>query len=127
MSESPDLSRQSSIASQSPEPESRKRKAENDEDTEAKKPSKRALKRQKLKASGKKYKKPAAAVDPLYADIDEENHINPALGKMDVSLLADFISRQTKKFELELSVVELEDRRVPGECKVTMYWHGHDL
>jgi protein CMS1 len=117
MSESPDLSRQSSIATQSPEPESsRKRKAaEDDADPDAKKPSKRALKRQKLKASGKKYKKPAAAVDPMYADIDEENQINPAIGKMDVGLLADHVSRQTKKFEPELSVVELEDRRVPGE------------
>jgi len=83
-----------------------------DGESDVKKPlTKRAKQKQRAKLKG--MRKPKANGDPLYADLDEENGINPAIGKMDPSLLADFIARQTKKHEPELSVVELEDRRVP--------------
>ena len=83
-----------------------------DGESDVKKPlTKRAKQKQRAKLKG--MRKPKANGDPLYADLDEENGLNPAIGKMDPSLLADFIARQTKKHEPELSVVELEDRRVP--------------
>lgn len=118
MSQSPDLSPRSSA---SPVPElgnDRKRKIEDDdgETTEAKAPSKRALKRQKFKAK----KSAKAAADPSYADIDSVAGLNTAIGRMDASHLADFIVKQTKRFQPELSVVELEDRRVPGKELVNM-------
>lgn len=97
---------------------SKKRKADDkpddkaEADSDVKKPlTKRAKQKQRAKLKG--MRKPKANGDPLYADLDEENGLNPAIGKMDPSLLADFIARQTKKHEPELSVVELEDRRVP--------------
>jgi len=119
MSESPDLSPRSSA---SPAPEvgkDRKRKTIDDDEagedkdnTESKASSKR-LKRQKFKEK----KNAKAAANPSYTDIDAVTGLNTAIGRMDASHLADYIVKQTKKFQPELSVVELEDRRVPGTVK----------
>lgn len=110
MSQSPELLSRGSQASESPEPQNpKKRKISDDHDAESegKPPSKRSqkLKRKKRPKSG----------DLYHADVDVENSINPAIGKLDASMLVDLVLRQVKKFEPELSVVELEDRRIPGE------------
>lgn len=85
--------------SRSPSPEtSGKRKRENDS-----KQSKRAKKR--------KSKKPKNVDDE---DLNQELGLNLAIGRMDNSLLADYMAQRTKRFEPDLSMVELEDRHVPG-------------
>ena len=105
MSESPAIS---ASASPAPAPmdtnnsRNSKRKAETP-DGEAT-ISKRASKRKKSKGAN-------SADD----EIDEENQINRAISKMDGRLMADYIARQTKRFEPNLSTVELEDRRIPGK------------
>lgn len=47
-------------------------------------------------------------------DIDEERGINLALGRMNPDLLADYVARKTQRFEDKATLVELEDRRIPG-------------
>lgn len=81
-----------------------KRKAESDDGEPP--ISKRALKKKK------KSKKAHSADD----EIDEEQHINRAISKMNGGLLADLVARQTKRFAPNMSVLELEDRRIPGRC-----------
>ena len=46
--------------------------------------------------------------------IDVVNGINMAIGGMDSQLLADYFAQSTKRFNSELSLVELEDRYLPG-------------
>lgn len=112
MSESP-----APLRSVSPEVESdasattrvSKRKADAEDATPAL--SKRAAKRLKSKRSTR-----TEAKDP---DVDDENQINLAIGRMGPSHIADHIARQTKRFEPELSIVELEDRRIPGKSRAT--------
>lgn len=62
-----------------------------------------------------KRKKKAPAND-AFENIDEELQIKTAMGRMDGALLADHVARQTKRFEKDISAVELEDRRIPGAC-----------
>jgi len=118
MSESPDLSPRSSASPAPANANERKRKITDNEDankkdnTESEASSKR-LKRQKFKEK----KNAKAAANP---DIDNVTGLNTAIGRMDASHLADYVAKQTKKFQPELSVVELEDRRVPGEILVYM-------
>lgn len=65
------------------------------------------------KRAAKRRKKVAERGD--YDEIDEERHINPAIARMNASLLADHVARQIKHFEKDLSAVELEDKRLPGQ------------
>jgi len=44
--------------------------------------------------------------------IDEESQINEAFSQMDGQLLADYLSRQTMKFESDLSPIELDDKYI---------------
>ena len=46
-------------------------------------------------------------------DIDEQKQVNQAVSRMNGSLFADFMARSVKRFQPELSLVELEDLRVP--------------
>ncbi|KAK5017089.1 Protein cms1 [Cryomyces antarcticus] len=65
--------------------------------------SKRAAKRQRTKK-------------PKDIDDDELNTaagVNTAVAHMDSRLLADHVAQRTKRFEPELSLVELEDRYIP--------------
>ena len=48
--------------------------------------------------------------DPL----DIKNGIKTAIGRFDRRLLADYVAQRTKRFEPDLSLVELEDRHIPG-------------
>lgn len=52
--------------------------------------------------------------------LDLETNINTAIGKMDSDLLADYIARSTKRFAGDLSLVELEDRRIPGMTSICL-------
>jgi protein CMS1 len=42
--------------------------------------------------------------------------INKAFSNMDSQLLADYMAQRTKKYESELSSIELEDRYISGKC-----------
>ncbi|GAB7355997.1 hypothetical protein MBLNU459_g6624t1 [Dothideomycetes sp. NU459] len=92
--------------STSPEPHASgagKRKRGDESETAATE-SKRAAKR-------KKSKKPKDISDEA---LDEEKGVNHAIAHMDSQLLADHIAQRTKRFQTDLSTVELEDLRVPA-------------
>ncbi|KAI9835404.1 MAG: hypothetical protein M1819_002322 [Sarea resinae] len=65
--------------------------------------SKRAAKKKKSKKT--KYEGDA--------DLDLEAGINHAIGKMDGRLLADYVAQRTKRFESDLSLMELEEKYLP--------------
>jgi hypothetical protein len=71
--------------------------------------SKKAVKRSK----GKKAKRDD------YDDLNVEAGINNAFSNMDNQLLADYVAQRTRKFESELSTVELEDKYLPGRSDTT--------
>ena len=45
---------------------------------------------------------------------DLENGVNTAIGNLDSHLLADYVAQKTKMFDDNLTMVELEERRIPG-------------
>lgn len=47
-------------------------------------------------------------------ELDLEAGINTSFANMDSQLLADYVAQKTRKFESELSSVELEDRYISG-------------
>jgi protein CMS1 len=47
-------------------------------------------------------------------DLDEELGVNLAIGKMDGNLIVNYTARRTKKFEPDMSTVELDDLYLPG-------------
>jgi protein CMS1 len=47
-------------------------------------------------------------------EIDTEAGINKAFSHMDSQLLADYVAQRTRKYESDLSLVELEDKYIPG-------------
>lgn len=47
-------------------------------------------------------------------DVDIDAGLNNAIAKMDDHLLVDYVARQTRRYESDLSSVELEDRCLPG-------------
>lgn len=47
-------------------------------------------------------------------ELDIEAGINNAFSHMDSQLLADYIAQRTRKYEDELSSIELEDKYIPG-------------
>ena len=86
------------IESLSPSPEaSGKRKRDGDQQKQA---------RKRLR---KKSKKPKDIDD---ADLDVQAGLNTAIAHMDPQLLADYVSQRTRRFQNELSFVELEDRYI---------------
>ena len=62
-------------------------------------------------AKRKKVKKAKRVEDE---NLDLEHGLNLAIGKLDSRLQADYLAQRTKHFSSELSLVELEDRHVPG-------------
>lgn len=75
-------------------------------EVEAQSESKRSAKRKKLKNRKK---------NDNEENMDVEASINTAIGRMDGRLLADYVAQRTKRFGNELSLVELEDRYLPGQ------------
>ncbi|KAF1809878.1 hypothetical protein P152DRAFT_476015 [Eremomyces bilateralis CBS 781.70] len=49
-------------------------------------------------------------------EIDQEQKVNKGISRMDSVLLADLIVQRTKRFEPELSSVELEDKHIPSKA-----------
>ena len=47
-------------------------------------------------------------------DLDTDLGLNKAIGRMDSQLVADYVAQRTKRFSGDLSLVELEDRHIPG-------------
>ena len=84
-------------------------KRKHEEDPEVQPPSKRSRKRNRTKKS-------------QYADeeIDEANGLNLALGRMNPDLLADYVGKKTKRFEDKATLIELEERRIPGEKPLSL-------
>lgn len=93
--------------SASPEPETKSKGNKRKRDAEPEQPiSKRAAK----KAKSKKSK--TAEDDELDLDLG----VNRAFAGMDNQLLADYVARQTRKFENELTEVELKDKYLPANA-----------
>lgn len=65
----------------------------------------------------KKKRKAESAED---GDLDVELGLNTAIGNMDSQLFADYAAQRTKRFSGDLSLVELEDRHVPGRVISTL-------
>lgn len=66
----------------------------------------------------KKAAKADAHIQATKSDTDapeEQAGIDDAFAKMDGPLLSDYLAQKTRKFEKHLSVVELEDRHIPGQ------------
>ena len=81
----------------------RKRDIENDQ---GRTQSKRAIKKGRSKVS-----KAHVLEDE---SLDSEQGLNTALGKLDCRLLADYVAQRTKRFAPDLSMIEMEDRYLPG-------------
>lgn len=58
-------------------------------------------------------KKTARLIDD--EGLDTEKGINTAFSHMDNHLLADYMAQRTRKYENDLSLIELEDKYLPGE------------
>jgi len=92
----------------------RKRAAVDDNDDIVTGPN-RSSKRQKSKQKssnatrGEKFQAASARQEQR-----EEQESETPFGQMDAQLVSDYMARQIKRFEPDLSLVELEDRRVPG-------------
>lgn len=76
--------------------------------------------KQSKRAKRRKNKKPKNIDDE---DLNEEFGLNLAVARMDSQLLADYMAQRTKRFEPDLSMVELEDRYVPGTFYVCETHH----
>ena len=46
--------------------------------------------------------------------LDEENGVNRAVALMDPQLLADHMAQRTRRFEPDLSIVEMDELTFPG-------------
>ena len=102
-------SKQSAASSRSGSPlRTQKRKYSDSEDLEANKVViVNSEKRKRTKKS-----KPSQSIDDK--DLDLDQGINHTIAKLDNRLLADYIARRVKHFSPDLSLVEVEDRRIPG-------------
>lgn len=95
------------ISPASPQPTKRARNDDDDDGPEipAVRPGKKAKRR-----------KARSGIQDQDLDLDLERGLNLAIGRMDRGLLADYIAQRTKRFQSELSAVELEDLHIPGKC-----------
>lgn len=88
--------------------------------------SKNKRKREAEKLRKQKRRKVLGANDDeSHLIIDETGNqgVNTAIGKLDPQLIADYVSQRVRRFEKELSSVELEDRSIPASAFVdTSSW-----
>jgi protein CMS1 len=75
--------------------------------------------KQKDVKKGRKRKQAAIDEDEL----DHSLRINKAFAHMDNRLLADYMAQRTRKFESDLSSVELEDRYIAGNIHKDQIQH----
>ena len=57
-------------------------------------------------------------------DIDIEAGLNLAIRRMDPPLLADYVAQRTKRFEKDLSSIELEDKYISGMFSTELLQHS---
>lgn len=88
---------------------SKKRKRERDAEVPAEGASKKALKKAKKRKASKMEEE----------DLDLEAGVNKAFSQMDSQLLADYVAQKTRKFQTELSSIELEDKYIKGTVALT--------
>ena len=50
------------------------------------------------------------------ADAKSKERINSTIGEMAPGILADYLFTRTAKFEPDLTLLEREERRIPGKC-----------
>ena len=80
--------------------------------------SKSKRKREADKAKKAKKRKVTENNDETHLIFEEgKGGINTAIAKFNPQLIADYVGQKVKRFEKELSEVELEDRYIPGECR----------
>jgi protein CMS1 len=72
---------------------------------------KRTTAEQDSRKASKKTKKSKAIEED---EIDFELGINNAFSHMDNQLLADYLAQRTRKYQDDLSTIELEDKYIPG-------------
>lgn len=87
-------------------------------------PASSKRKRDDAESKSKKRKRTKTPRDINGDDLDEKAGINRGIGHMDSQLLADYIAQRTKRFEKDLSFVELEDRYIPEKAiRDTSHWN----
>lgn len=87
-------------------------------DTTHSKKRKRGVEQSAIRSAKKPKSKKAK--DALDDELDIEAGINNAFSHMDSQLLADYIAQRTKKYENDLSSIELEDKHIPGtRCHIS--------
>lgn len=74
---------------------------------------KRETTKEKINGLEKIVKKQCAEAED--DDLDLSLRFNKLFANMDCQLLADYIAQRTRKFEKDLSSLELEDRYIPGK------------
>jgi protein CMS1 len=89
--------------SSSPEPDT----------TSSSKKRKRGVEEPATKKTTKK-RKTKKAKEAQDDELDVEAGINNAFSHMDNQLLADYVAQRTRKYESDLSSIELEDKYIPG-------------
>ena len=100
-------------SSPSPIPQESHSSTKRKRDADGKPESKRATKRRRSK-------KPKDVTDDA---LDLDAGLNHAIGHMDGKLLADHVAQRTQRFQSDLSIVELEDIRVPASAIIdTTSW-----
>ncbi len=80
---------------------------------------KRGVVEQGAKKAAKKTKSKKTTDDD---GLDVDAGINNAFSHMDNQLLADYIAQRTKKYESDLSSIELEDKYIPGRLGHIRLW-----
>jgi hypothetical protein len=73
-----------------------------------------AINRPETKESRKQKRKDKKAAMFGEENLDEERRLNLAIGQMDRHMLGDYVAKYTKRFEPQLSTVELEDLYISG-------------
>ena len=102
-------SKQSAASSRSRSPlRIKKRKYSDGEDLEA---TKAVIVNSGKRKSTEKFRSLQSIEDK---DLDLDQGINHTIAKLDNRLLADYIARRVKHFSPDLSLVEVEDRCIPG-------------
>ena len=85
-----------------------------EDSTKTSKKRKRGAVEQGAKKVAKKSKAKKGKSGEKDDNIDVEAGINKAFAHMDNQLLADYVAQRTRKYESDLSSVELEDKYLPG-------------
>lgn len=67
-------------------------------------------------ANAKKRRKSRKPKDVEDDALDANLGINHAIARMDSRLMADHVAQRTRRFQTELSTLEMEDSHIPGKC-----------